>query len=259
MENKQGSLVCVGPGMTLGAHISIRCKAHIQQADVVFTSCHPIMEQWLQTMHTDVRSLQGLYGETKDRRDTYKEMQLQIMDEVRLGKKVVGVFYGHPGVFAQVPHHTITQAREEGFHAHMEPGISAEDCLYADMGVDPGAYGCMHLEASQFMFYQRKIDNTAYLILWQVGLAGDTSLCMKQSNPRQKALLVEMLLEHYPAEHNVALYECPFLMTDKTRIDWIELQSLGTASMSAITTLVIPPAKRLVPNKIIYNQLKLLE
>ena len=98
----QGSLVCVGPGMTVGAHMSQRCKNHIQQADVVFISCHPIMEQWIATMHSDVRSLQHLYAEGKDRRQTYREMEMLIMAEVRAGKHVVGVFYGHPGVFALV-------------------------------------------------------------------------------------------------------------------------------------------------------------
>ncbi len=54
----------------------------------------------------------------------------------------------------------------------MEPGISAEDCLYADLGLDPGTYGCQHYEASNLMFYQRTIDTAAYLILWQPGVAG---------------------------------------------------------------------------------------
>ena len=57
-----------------------------------------------------------------------------------------------PGVFARVPHKAIAQARAEGFEAHMEAGVSAEDCLYADLGIDPGEVGCQQYEASQFMF-----------------------------------------------------------------------------------------------------------
>ena len=45
MNNKKGTLVCVGPGMVLGAHMTERCKNHIQQADIVFTSCHPVIEK----------------------------------------------------------------------------------------------------------------------------------------------------------------------------------------------------------------------
>ena len=45
--DKVGSIVCVGTGMTLGAHITPICRSHIEQADVVFTSAHPMMEEWI--------------------------------------------------------------------------------------------------------------------------------------------------------------------------------------------------------------------
>lgn len=257
MAEKQGSLVCVGPGMTLGAHISQRCRNHIAQAEVVFSNCHPVMEQWIATMNSDVRSLQHLYEKGKDRRQTYRQMHTLIMDEVRAGKKVVGVFYGHPGVFAQVPHQVIQTAKEEGYSAHMEPGISAEDCLYADMGIDPGAYGCQHYEASQLLFYQRQLDPSAYLILWQVGLAGDISLSKTVSSAAERKVLVEHLQHWYPPEHKVALYECPFLMTDKTRIEWVLLKELDSANLTPITTLVVPPSQRLTPNHDLVEKLKL--
>jgi hypothetical protein len=33
----------------------------------------------------------------------------------------------------------------------MLPGISAEDCLFADLGIDPGIYGCQSYEATDFL------------------------------------------------------------------------------------------------------------
>src|SRR3546814_14587936 len=77
---------------------------------------------------------------------TYREMVAAMLAEVRAGRRVCGAFYGHPGVFARVPHKAIAQARAEGFEAHMEAGVSAEDCLYADLGIDPGEVGCQHYE-----------------------------------------------------------------------------------------------------------------
>ena len=256
MAVKQGSLVCVGPGMVLGAHMSERCKNHISQADVVFSSCHPVIEQWISTMNPDVRSLQGLYGKDKDRGQTYAEMQAALMQAVRDGCRVVGVFYGHPGVFAQVPHAAIKQARDEGFEAWMEPGISADACLYADMGIDPGAFGCQSFETSQFMFYERVIDPTAYLILWQLGHAGDLSMTPRQTGPKELTVLMNMLLEHYAPNHKIAIYESPFLPTQRPKIDWFPLQDLPDADVSLISTLVIPPGKKLTPNHAIIKQLK---
>lgn len=241
--------------MIVGAHMSQRCKNHIQQADIVFISCHPIMEQWIATLHHDVRSLQHCYAEGKDRRQTYREMEALIMGQVRAGKRVTGVFYGHPGVFALVPHNVVKAARAEGFQAAMEPGISAEDCLYADLGIDPGRYGCQHFEASQFMFYRRKVDTAGYLILWQIALAGDRSVSKRFSSLAERQVLLDLLYDLYPHEHEVILYECPTLMTDSVRAEHIPLYELATATLSQITTLIIPPATRLIVNTEVMQKL----
>ena len=173
----RGSLACVGMGMTLGSHLTPLARSHIEQADVVFAGLSDgIVELWLQRMHPDVRSLQPYYREGKSRLKTYREWVELMMTEVRAGKRVCGVFYGHPGIFAWSPHKAIAVARAEGFVAHMEPGISAEDCLYADLGIDPGRFGCQHFEASQLLFYERRIDPAGYLVLWQLALVGDRSL-----------------------------------------------------------------------------------
>ena len=133
-----GSLACVGIGITLGSYISPLARSHIEQAAVVFAGvADGVVELWLQRMHADVRSLQPLYGHGKDGGQTYGNMVDVMLAEVRAGKRVCGVFYGHPGVFAQAPHKAIEQARLEGFPARMEPGISSEDCLYASVGIDP--------------------------------------------------------------------------------------------------------------------------
>jgi len=154
-----GSLVCVGIGMTLGSHITPLARSYIETSDVVFAGLSDgIVELWLARMHPDVRSLQSFYEEGKSRMVTYRQMVEAMLTEVRAGKQVCGAFYGHPGVFAWPTHKAIEIARREGYRAHMEPGVSAEDCLYADLGIDPGKYGCQHYEASQFMFNRRRVD-----------------------------------------------------------------------------------------------------
>ena len=111
-----GSLVCVGLGMTLGSHLGPLARSHIEQSEVVFAGLSDgIVEQWLTRMHADVRSLQPLYREGKSRMQTYHQMVDAILTEVRAGKRVCGVFYGHPGVFAWAPHKAIEVARSEGY------------------------------------------------------------------------------------------------------------------------------------------------
>ena len=60
------------------------------------------------------------------------------------------------------------QARAEGFNARMLPGISAEDCLFANLGADPGTHGCQSFEATSFLLRKPKFDTLTHLILWQI-------------------------------------------------------------------------------------------
>jgi uncharacterized protein YabN with tetrapyrrole methylase and pyrophosphatase domain len=247
--SSKGRLACVGIGITLGSHISPLARSHIQLADVVFAGVSDgIVELWLAEMHPDVRSLQPLYSEGKSRLKTYREMVEAILSEVRAGKRVCAVFYGHPGVFAWAPHKAIEQARAEGYAAHMEPGISSEDCLYADLGIDPGARGCQHYEATQFMLYRRVVDPSAWLILWQIGLAGDRSKKRFATGPAYRQVLIEVLARDYPTEHEVIIYRAATLPIQSPRIERIALSALPHADMGMPDTLVVPPSRPMQPD-----------
>jgi hypothetical protein len=256
----RGSLACVGLGLTLGSHLTPLARSHIERADVVFAALSDaIVEKWLQRMHPDVRSLQPYYREGKSRMKTYREWVAVMMAEVRAGKRVCGVFYGHPGIFAWSPHKVIETARAEGYQAHMEPGISAEDCLYADLGIDPGRYGCQHFEASQLLFYERRIDPAGYLVLWQVGLVGDWSLGRSQTGPAFRQLLVDLLSKDYPLDHEVIAYRGATLPIEKPRIRRVALQDLPTMALTAEETIILPPAQPLRLNLMMKERLDALE
>ena len=234
--------------MMLGAHLTPRARAWLEAADVVFVAASDaLVEAWVATINPRLRSLQSHYAEGKPRQQSYREMVTAMLDEVRAGRRVVGAFYGHPGVFAQVPHAAIAQARAEGFDASMEPGISAEDCLYADLGFDPGRVGCAHYEASQLLFYRRVIDTSAWLVLWQIGLAGDRSYAVRSSTVAQRQRVVDRLLRDYPPEHVVTIYEAATLPIGRPRIEALPLHRLAHAALHMHSTLVIPPARALEP------------
>lgn len=256
----RGSLACVGMGMTLGSHLTPLARSHIEQADVVFAGLSDgIVEMWLQRMHPDVRSLQPYYREGKSRMKTYREWVDLMMTEVRAGKRVCGVFYGHPGIFAWSPHKAIEVARAEGFAAHMEPGVSAEDCLYADLGIDPGRYGCQHFEASQLLMFERCIDPAGYLVLWQVGLVGDRSLARFTTGPAYRQVLVDRLGQDYPLDHEVIVYRGATLPIEQPRIRRVALRDLPDIPLTVEETVVLPPAVALRPNREMQERLAALD
>ena len=147
-------------------------------------------------------------------------------------------------MFAGVPHEAIEQARREGYAAHMEPGVSAEDCLYADLGIDPGRYGCQHFEASQLMLYRRRIDPSAYLVLWQVGVAGDRSLMRFATGAEYRQVLVDVLMRDYAPGHQAIVYKVATLPTQQPRIERTTIAQLPAVDIDMHATVVHPARAR---------------
>ncbi|MGN6235070.1 SAM-dependent methyltransferase [Dyella sp.] len=259
-QEPRGRLACVGLGMTLGSHITPLARSHIEQADVVFVAVSDnLVESWLNGMNADVRSLQPYYGKNKPRTTTYREWVDLMMAEVRAGKTVCGVFYGHPGVFAWSPHEAIRVARNEGFEAYMEPGISAEDCLYADIGFDPGRFGCQHFEASQLLACEHRINPMGYLVLWQVGVVGDLTVKRVSTGRDYRRLLIERLSEDYPSDHAIIIYRAATLPIERAEIRHMTLAELGEADLTPEHTVVLPPAKPLTLDSVMVERLKELD
>ena len=257
---KKGSFVAVSTGMMLGGQITVRGKEYLKNADIVYSLVsHPLADVWLKGFSSKVVNLQHLYEEGKHRLDTYEEMMSLMLDSVRKGMDVCGAFYGHAGVFAWVPRETIKRVKLEGFQAHMEPGVSSEACLYSDLGIDPGSVGIQSYEASQFLFYGHKPNNKSYLLLWQIALAGDISISTLKTNPKKIQWLIDYLLEWYPPEHEVIIYEAATLPIEKVRQDVSELKDLVNHRLNLHSTLIVPPLEKLKPNLEVLSKLGLKE
>jgi len=238
----ESGLVVIGTGIQLGRHLSPRGLSEIEQAECVFALTDGAAHAMIAELRSDLVDLRVHYAPGKDRRQTYREMDAAIMTAVRAGRRVCAVFYGHPGVFADVPHAVIRKAREEGFSARMEPGISSEACLYADLGIDPGRNGVLSIEATQFLLEDRRIDNRSLLLLWQVALTGDLGCTRFHAEPSEIAKLVERLLLDYPPDHQVILYEAARLSVEPFRAEYLALRDIPDAHYEEYTTLVVPPA-----------------
>ncbi|WP_188927113.1 SAM-dependent methyltransferase [Shewanella algicola] len=261
--NQQGQLVCVGTGVQLAGQVGQLTVSYIEIADVVFSLVPDgFTDRWLSTLNADVRSLQGYYaqaGEIKNRRDTYQQMVDAMLDEVRANKRVVCALYGHPGVFSCVSHLAIAQAKQQGFKAKMLAGVSAEACLWADLGIDPGNSGYQSYEATQFMLYQHAPNPCAHLVLWQIALAGEHTLTKFSTTKQRLHILVEHLLQWYPIDHQVIIYEAANLAVQSPRVEHIALADLPDARLTTISTLLMPPQQALALNPAMLAKLGISE
>ena len=239
---KTGSLTVVGTGIQLVGHLTLAAKAWIEQADkVLFAVADPVTAKWLQTLNPTAEAL-PYNTNNQRRRETYREMVDRILAEVRQGLNVCAVFYGHPGVFAYPTHEAIKQARREGFRAQMLPGISAEDCLFADLGLDPGRNGCQSFEATDFLIRGRKFDPTSALILWQIATIGNLGFYQEGIQLRGLTVLAEVLETYDGSDHEVIVYEAAvYYPVCEPVIQYIPLSKLAEIRVTLVSTLYVPP------------------
>ena len=245
----RGTLVIVGTGIRTVGQLTIEAISWLQRADeVIHLVADPIAEETIKRLNPNQVSLQGYYGEGKPRIDSYNEMIEFILSRVRTGAVVCGAFYGHPGVFAYPPHELIRRARAEGHTAFMLPAVSSDDCLFADLGVDPALGGCQSYEATDFLINTHPLDTSSQLVLWQVGALCDWTYRRGGYNLRALPLLVQKLSESYPPTHSVVLYEAPIFIGFPPSIVPTPLSALASAPITAGSTLYIPPVAPAAPD-----------
>ena len=239
-----GSLTIVGTGIQLGTHLTREARLLLETADVVLSLvAEPAMQSVLERLNPETRSLHDHYELGKNRGEAYEAMVEEILGPVREGKNVVAAFYGHPGVFVAPSHEAIRTARAEGYPATMLPGISAEDCLFADLGVDPSRFGCQSYEATDFLVHRRRIDPTAALVLWQIGTVGSVAAAAA-AQTTGLPVLVEVLLEHYPPAHEVTVYEASPYPGFDPLVRTVPLGELSAEHVTALSTLYVPPPEQ---------------
>jgi hypothetical protein len=240
-----GSLTVIGTGYRIGGHITSESLAHLRIAEKVFANVDSVTYEWLSQINPATETLLDCYAEGKERRKTYRQMVHRILAQVRENRRVCAVFYGHPGVACDAGHEAVRQARREGFVARMLPGVSAEDCLIAELGIDP-THGCQHLEATDFLLSRYRLDVTRPVILWQIGVVGEDRFHSKTRlwNPGAFDLLVEKLLRTYPATHRVTVYETSAFPVCEPIVCKVRLARVAGVRITNSSTLFIPPLRK---------------
>jgi len=256
----RGSLCAVGIGIRAPLQTTNETTARIERADKVFSLvADPVAERWLTNLNPTTESLGTLYRPGVERRTTYTQMVRCILDAVRRALRVCAVSYGHPGVAAYPLHESVRQARAEGFAAEMLAAVSSEDCLFADLGIDPIHGGCRSYEATDFLVFARAADPASNLILWQIGAIGELSYRPHGDvwNPHGLSVLTEVLLETYPPDHEVVVYEAARFAACAPKIERLELRNLRRAAATPLSTLFVPPYVRALADPAMVRRLKM--
>lgn len=239
----RSGLTIVGTGIRAGLQTTPEARMCIERADkVLYLVADLVAQRWIEQLNPTATSMQHFYREGPPRREIYEDIVEEILTTVRSEKSVCVVFYGHPGAFVYPAHEAVRLARQEGFPARMLPGVSAEANLLADLGVDPGVAGLQSYEATNFLLNKYRFDSSAALILWQVGLIGDSYWRHEHAvDPNSLAILADYLSEEYGAPHEVVLYEAAELPAGAPRLKRLQLSELAKSNVSGVATLYVPP------------------
>ena len=239
-ERTPGSLTIVGAGIRPGLHTTREAIARIRSADkVLYLLAEIAPVSWLEDLNASAESMEALYRPDRPFAEVYEDVVATILEHVRKPQDVCVVFYGHPGVFDRTSRDAVDRARAEGFRARILPGITAEDCLYVDLEIDPGPSGMQSFDATDFLVRDRTPDLTVPMILWQVGIVGGSRTTGKVRRPGL-FVLSERLAELYGSEHEVVVYEATPFPVGRPMIERCAVADLADAGVTGLSTLFVP-------------------
>jgi hypothetical protein len=142
-------------------------------------------------------------------------------------------------------HRAIAIAREEGHSAYMLPAVSALDCLFADLGVDPSKHGTQIVEATDLILRRRPLLTDSSVIIFQVGAVGDYGFNFSGFTNTKLPILIDFLKDAYGEEHEIYSYVAAQYPSAPPQIDRLALSQFSDPNVArrvtGISTFYIPP------------------
>jgi precorrin-2 methylase len=243
---RSGRLAIVGSGIAAVAHLTLETIGYIQGADVVFYHVNSgVTAAYVQELNANAVDLYEFYGEGKLRNITYVQMAELMLREVRRGRSVVGLFHGHPGYFVKAGRRALAIAEMEGYETVLLPGISATDCLFSDLRIDPGVIGVQILKASHVLRKDVSLTTDNHVVLVQIGSVGDNTFSFTGYKHTKFDRLFDRLISIYGEEHDSVYYVAPIFpgldpVIRERRLGEYRLQEALDTVHAA--TLYLPPA-----------------
>ncbi|WP_415072791.1 hypothetical protein [Legionella sp.] len=111
--------------------------------------------------------------------------------------------------------------------------------------IDPGSSGCQSFEATDFLIHQRQFDASSHLILWQIDAVGIIDHGSTNNKKTGILLLLDYLKHFYQPVDEIIIYEAAQYPGFEPKIIRIQLQYLPDIQLSTLSTLYVPPVKKL--------------
>jgi len=235
-------LSIVGLGYNVSGQVTPETRNVMIGADrLVYLVTDSAMAAWVRSLHPDTTSLHDCYQAGVSGMEASNAMVERIVEPLFEGLTVCAAFSGNPAIAMHTTHEALRRARERGISSRMFPAVSFEDCLIADLGVDPGQLGRMMYEATDFVLHPRPLDVTSALVLLQVGAIGERMYREGAGSNRTGVRLLQEVLERtYPGDHEVTLYRMAQLPIADASVQRVPLSRLAESEVHVNSTLYVP-------------------
>ncbi|HBD7398676.1 TPA: methylase [Legionella pneumophila] len=234
-------LALVGTGIKTIAHITEETKGYICTCDkVLYLVNEPLLERYIHKLAKSSESLDAIYFNSKSREDAYNNLAQYIYRAIEDVDSLCVVIYGHPCVFA-TPGLLALSGLSDSIKTVVCPGISAQDCLYADLRFDPASGGIQSFDATEYLLYDRLVDTSSHVVVYQIGMVGNMGLPTNTVNLEAINFIKKKLIKLYKKGKKAIIYEAALYPGTHPKISEFDLEQLDRQELTTLSTLYIPP------------------
>lgn len=251
-------LALVGTGIKTISHITEEAKGYIASCDkVLYLVNEPLLESYIKKIGKKTLSLDLLYFQSQSRERAYRNIANKIHAEVEGVNSLCVVIYGHPCVFATPGLLALSELENnDNIEIVVCSAVSAQDCLYADLRFDPADGGVHTFDATEYLLYDKLIDTSSHVVIYQIGMIGNLGLPTNSVNMEAINFVKNKLINLYDKNKKAIIYESALYPGTKPKITEFDLDNLDNQDLTTISTLYIPPVK--VQRKANIEALKLI-
>jgi uncharacterized protein YabN with tetrapyrrole methylase and pyrophosphatase domain len=241
----QHDISIVGLGILKVDQITIEAERAIRRSnEVLYVETGIGIRTFLMERCNKVTDLTSSYIKGHNRLEAYHVMAASVIESALDHSPVTFALYGHPTIFAYPPFLIYEMACKLNLSVNILPGISAMDCIFAELLIDPATNGMQMYEATDLLLRKRPLQADASALIWQVGAIETALHSNNPSRPERLKRFKAHLLNFYPAQHEICAVYCssyPLMASTVYRFALEEIDRYADKMHSGFT-LYVPPA-----------------
>lgn len=216
-----------------------------QSREVLYLDTGVATQAYLEQLCPQVTSLYASsYRESGCRIGSYDQMAAAVVNAALDHPPVTFALGGHPVVGAEAPRLIHAMARHLDLNVVTQPGISAMDCLFAELMLDPCADGLQMYEATDLLLRCYPLIPEVPALIWQIGTVETRLHTLRRSRAERFHRFQSHLLKFYAPDHRMtAVFASSHPLMKSQQLEF-PLASIGdyATQLHAGFTLFIPAA-----------------